>query len=318
VSTLELDDLLDIDTYEGVRAPYRERVIAHKAERRVEVGELVSLTFEDRETVRYQIQEMARVEQLRDPAKLAHELEVYGELLPNPHELAATLFIQIPEMDRIKTELDRLIGIDECVRLEIGSGRDATQVPARFDERQLEADRISAVHYLRFTLDDKQRERFLAGAPARIRIDHRAYDHGAVLTERTCASLRHDLDDTTPVLLDAAVVAHMHPNDRVMEESELVRVLEPARKLRTHHLRIEPRDPAQSLQACDSALLAALFEAARTHAAHLASRGIPCRILAELHPDSTGPARVQVLSIDPHSPPRDSDPVRGSAEPDRG
>lgn len=295
---LELSDIVDIASYETIRDDYRKRLIAHKAERRVEVGELVSLTFEDRETVRYQIQEMARVERLVDPARIAHEIEVYSELLPNERELAATLFIQIPEMDQIREQLDRLLGIDGCVVLAIDGGEETTRVRAVFDARQLAEDRISAVHYLRFPLSSDQRERLLAGAAARIEIDHRAYRHTVELSDVTCASLCRDLAGTTPVLLDPADVPRLAQADRVIEELGDVLLLEPAHKARAHHLVVGPRDRTVTLADCDSALLAALFEAARRAASDLARRGIASQIVANLTPGGTEPARIQVISID--------------------
>jgi hypothetical protein len=296
--TLELSDILDIARYESVRPDYRQRVIEHKAARRVEVGESVSLTFEDRETVRYQIQEMARVERLVDPRRIAHEIEVYAELLPTERELAATLFIQIPEMDRIRDELDRLLGIDECVVLEIGDGGGSSSVRAVFDERQLEEDRISAVHYLRFPLSAAQRERLLGGAPARIVIDHPAYHHSAELSPETRASLCRDLAGTTPRLLDPASVPEGESGERLIEERGAVRVLEPASKARSHHLVVAASDPGATLADCDTALLAELFETARSLAAELARRGIPSQIVANLAADGSEPARVLVLSVD--------------------
>lgn len=297
-SQLEPSDILDIARYESIRAGYRERVIAHKAERRVEVGDLVSLTFEDRETVRYQIQEMARVEQLVDPARIAHEIEVYGELLPNESELAATLFIQIPEADQIRLQLDRLLGIDQCVLLEIGTDERATRVRAVFDERQLAEDRISAVHYLRFPLSAEQRGQLLDGAAARIEIDHPAYPQTAELSELTRASLCRDLAGTTPVLLDPAQVPKIERPELVVEDLGEILVLEPVHKLRAHHLVIAARDQTVRLADCDPALLAALFETARRTASELARRGIASQILANLAPDGAEPARVQVISID--------------------
>ena len=109
---LTLDDILELDRYELVREEYRARVLAHKRDRRVAVGDKVTMLFEDRETVRYQIQEMARVERIRKPEKLEHEIEAYGDLIPAPDQLSATLFIEIPELSQVKAELDRLLGID--------------------------------------------------------------------------------------------------------------------------------------------------------------------------------------------------------------
>ena len=295
---LELGDLLDVDSYETIRSEYRQRLLAHKAERRVEVGDLVSITFEDRETVRYQIQEMARVEQLRDARKLAHEIEVYGELLPDESSLAATLFIEIAQMDRIRSELDRLLGIDECVALEIGEPGATTTARARFDERQLEEDRISAVHYLRFPLSPEQREQFLGGATARISIDHPAYRETTELPAATRASLRRDLEGATPTLLDVGSVPRVAREDRVIARTDTVQLIEPVAKARAHHLIVEPVSATATLLGCDAALASELFETARRAAADLTERGIAVQIVASSEPEDGEPARIHVLSRD--------------------
>jgi hypothetical protein len=172
VKPLTAADLPPLDVFEAERETMRARVIAHKARRRVALGDRVTVLFEDRETIRWQVLEMCRVEGIRDPEGMAHELAVYNELVPGPLELSATLFIEITEPGRVRPELDRLIGIDEAVALELGDAR----VPARFDRRQLEEDRISAVHYLRFTLSPEQAAAFAdAATTVALRVDHAHY-----------------------------------------------------------------------------------------------------------------------------------------------
>ena len=106
---------MDLDRYEAVRPELRAAIIEHKRERRVPVGDRVTLVFEDRETLRWQVLEMARVEQIRDRDALQRELDVYNELVPGEDELSATLFVEIPDLERIRPELDRLIGQLEAV-----------------------------------------------------------------------------------------------------------------------------------------------------------------------------------------------------------
>jgi hypothetical protein len=135
------------------------------------------------------------VERIDDPGAVQRELDVYNELMPGEGELSATLFIEIPELSRIKEELDRLVGIDEHVSLVLGD----EAVPARFDPKQREADRISAVQYIRFALGPEQRARFADPAvPARLRIDHPAYRHEAPLPPAVRASLAADLRGDCP------------------------------------------------------------------------------------------------------------------------
>jgi GNAT superfamily N-acetyltransferase len=180
-----LHELVDRETYERLRPAYRERIIALKQRRRVAVGDRVSIVFENRETLRFQVLEMARIERIDDPAALQHELDVYNELVPGDGELSATLFVEIPDLSRIRAELDRLVGIHEHVLLEVGG----TRVRASFDPRQREEDRISAVQYIRFRVDADA----FARGPVRLRIDHPSYREAAELSSETRASLLADL-----------------------------------------------------------------------------------------------------------------------------
>ena len=149
------DSLMTLEAYARERPQFRARVMAHKKDRTLHLGEHVTLLFEDELTIRYQVQEMLRVERIRAPEKVQHELDVYNELLPQSAELSATLMIEITEPGAIRAELDRMLGIDACVFLVLGDGANAIRVTARFDTAQLEEERISAVHYLRFPVKGK-------------------------------------------------------------------------------------------------------------------------------------------------------------------
>jgi hypothetical protein len=197
MTPLTLADLPSLEAFEAERDAMRAAVIAHKADRRVALGDRLTLLFEDRETIRWQVLEMCRVEGVRDPAGVAEELAVYNELVPGPGELSATLFIEITDAPQIRPELDRLVGIHECVALEIGEAR----VPARFDPRQLDEDRISAVHYLRFAPSPADGKRFADPAvPVSLRVDHPHYSAETVLAPAARASLSVDLHgDPEPI-----------------------------------------------------------------------------------------------------------------------
>lgn len=199
---LELADLLDAESYERARPGYREAIIALKRRRRVAVGDRVSLVFESRETLRFQVQEMLRVERIRDPARIQRELDVYNELMPGPGELSATLFIEITERAQVRPELDRLVGIHEHVSLLLGGPTEPLGIPGLFDPRQMEEDRISAVQYVRFHLDPEHVEALARpDLPARIRIDHPNYQAEAELAGETRAELLDDLRGTESSLL---------------------------------------------------------------------------------------------------------------------
>jgi len=133
-------DVLDIAAYERARPDYLRRMIEHKRPRRVAVGDRLTFIFEDRDTVLFQIQELTRAERTVDPEEIAIECRIFNELIPGEHELSATLMIEITETREIRPELDRLVGIDEHVVLDVGGHA----VRALFDPKQREEDRISA------------------------------------------------------------------------------------------------------------------------------------------------------------------------------
>ena len=173
---LLIDEIVPLDRYGLLRDAYRERVIAYKRTRRVALGERATLLFEDRETLRFQVQEMVWVERIREPAKIQAEIDVYNELMPGADELSATLFLEIVESSEIRPILERLVGLDRHVQLVLGDGQGETLFHARFDRRQLEDQRISAVQYLRFPLGPDGTRRLAASSlRARLRVDHPHY-----------------------------------------------------------------------------------------------------------------------------------------------
>jgi hypothetical protein len=190
VKKLTPADLLDLVAYEKARREFLARTIALKQARRIAVGNELTFIFENRDTVRFQVQEMLRAERVVEDEAIQYELNVYNELIPGAHELSATLMIEITESERIRPTLDRLAGIDEHVFLDVG---DHT-VLAQFDERQFEEERISAVQYVRFPLGAELSERFCNSAvPAALRVAHPAYQAETPLTGASRASLAADL-----------------------------------------------------------------------------------------------------------------------------
>ena len=188
---IDLDDILGRERYGIEREAIRRRIIAYKRARRVAVGDRLTFVFEDRATIWYQTQEMLWVEQITDLDAVRDELEVYNQLLPGPGELSATLLIEIEDQQRVREELNRLIGIDEHATLEVG----ADGVPARFEEGRQTAERISAVQYVRFRLPDGPRRRLEAGAPLALAIAHPGYRVRAEIPELVRASLAAELAD---------------------------------------------------------------------------------------------------------------------------
>ncbi len=208
--------------------------------------------------MRYQIQEMARVERIREPDKLEHEIETYGDLVPARDELSATLFIEIPELTQVKPELDSLVGIDESVFIAIGEGEEEEQVRGPFDERQLEEDRISAVHYVRFPFTAAQRERFVSAESLRVRIDHANYRAEAKIGAATRTSLLRDLRGETPLLLDPAAAPTAEAREILLETGG-VRAYRLNRPIAAEHVIVEPLESSTSLLDVAPELLAELM-----------------------------------------------------------
>jgi hypothetical protein len=191
MTPLALQDIQNLHEYELEREEFRARVIALKRRRRVALGPLMTLVFENRDTVRFQIQEMARVERIVRPERVQEEIDVYNDLLPRRGEVAATLFIEITEPGRVQPVLDGLIGLDEPGRLVLRVGGRA--FPALFAGGQSREDRISAVHYVRFALGEEGRAALELGEKAEIEVRHGGYHARASLTAETVRELLADL-----------------------------------------------------------------------------------------------------------------------------
>lgn len=140
-------DLLDLDSYEQARARIRERVMGTKSRRRVHLGEHLTFLFENTETIRYQVQEMLRAEKRSAVADIEHELATYNELLGDPGSLGCTLLIELEDPSERDVRLREWLDLPRHLYLELADG---TRAPARYDERQMNADRLSSVQYLKF------------------------------------------------------------------------------------------------------------------------------------------------------------------------
>ena len=136
---LTSQDLLPVAAYEQQREPFRSQIIALKQRRRISVGPLITLVFENRETLRFQTQEMIRVEQILDPYKVQEELDVYNALMPGAGELSATLMIEITEPDRMKEWLDMFMGLDHGQKIAIRTGTEQVTMTVHHREYHAEA-----------------------------------------------------------------------------------------------------------------------------------------------------------------------------------
>lgn len=148
MKALTPQDLIPHDEYERQRETYRQAIIELKRRRRIGLGEKITLVFENQETLRFQIQEMIRVERIFDPQKVQEELDVYNALLPASGELSATLLIELTDPDTMRQWLDIFMGLDYGQKVGLRAGGDV--VYGEFEGGHSHETKISAVHFVRF------------------------------------------------------------------------------------------------------------------------------------------------------------------------
>lgn len=182
-------ELLSLEAYEPIREQFRRRIIDAKRARRVALGSNMTVLFENRDTVLFQIQEMLRTERISAESAILHELETYNALVPGAHELSATVFIEYPERDERERMLTSLTGVERCFFVRVGG----EQAMGQSDKRGDRDDRATAVHYLKFPLSAASVAAIQQGASKMsVGVDHPAYRAEAELGAATLASLRDD------------------------------------------------------------------------------------------------------------------------------
>lgn len=192
MSKLTLDDILDVRAYERDRDNFRRQIIELKQRRRLCLGTFVSVVFENRETVRSQIQEMARVEHLSTDEEIQIELDTYNSMIPEPGHLCATLFIELTSDDAMREWLPRLVGIESSIVIRLSDGRRVRSYPEAKHAGQLtRSDTTSAVHYLQFSFSPEEVEAFGDGAV--LECDHPNYQEEIPLSPVNVRELRADL-----------------------------------------------------------------------------------------------------------------------------
>ncbi len=189
---LRLSDIADVRAYERDRDDAVRRIIELKKRRRVSVGPFVTIIFENRETIRFQIQEMARVEKLTSDEAIEGELRAYNALIPEPGTLSATLFIELTSDQGLREWLPRLVGIERAIELHFGDTTVSCLPEDEHESRLTREEVTAAVHYIRWELDADQVEQFADGAVT-LRVAHEHYDHSQILPAETVAELLTDL-----------------------------------------------------------------------------------------------------------------------------
>ncbi len=188
---LRQSDLLSLEAYAKQRADFRARVLAHKRDRKVRVGEHVTLLFEDRLTIQYQVQEMLRTERIFEPEGIAEELEAYNPLIPDGRNLKCTMLIEYDDVEVRRRELVRLRNIEHDVQLVV-EGHAPVKAIADEDLPRSNEEKTAAVHFLRFELDPAMIADFKRGAAVTFRIEHPNYRAEARLGEAQQKALAAD------------------------------------------------------------------------------------------------------------------------------
>lgn len=188
---LTVDDIADLRAYERERDEFRSHVIALKRRRRIGLGDLLTITFENTDTMRFQVQEMARAEKMLTDAAIEHEVATYNELIPDAGELSGTLFVELTSDALLREWLPKLVGIQRAISFEVG-GETVRAIPED-EERLTREDITSTVHYLKFRFSPEQQASFRAPEGiVRIVVDHPEYRAAVELTEEQRAELARD------------------------------------------------------------------------------------------------------------------------------
>lgn len=187
---LTVDDITDLRAYERERDVFRTRIMELKRRRRIPLGDLMTIVFENTDTMRFQVQEMARAERMLSDEQIADEVATYNELIPDEGELSGTLFIEIADKAELVEWLPKLTGIQRAVRIMVGDA----SIEGFEDEDRLtrEEEVTTTVHYLKFAVSAELRPAFARG-PVRIVVDHAAYRSETELDDEQREDLARDL-----------------------------------------------------------------------------------------------------------------------------
>jgi len=190
---LTLADIADVRAYERERPAFRAAVMETKRRRRISFGTIITLMFENRETMRLQVQEMARVEKLVTDEAIQLEIDTYNSMIPNPGQLCATLFLELTSDDQMREWLPKLVGIERSFTVVLPNGDRVHSITEEQHAAQLTREEVTAaVHYIRFEFTPEQVESFANGV-VRVDTEHPDYLESVELGESTVAELLTDL-----------------------------------------------------------------------------------------------------------------------------
>jgi len=186
---LTRDTLFSLEKYSELRDEYRAEVMLHKRNRQLPLGTNATLYFEDRLTMQYQVQEMLRIERIFEASGINEELAAYNPLIPDGSNWKATFMIEFPDPDERDAMLRQLGGVENCVWLQVGDG-DRIRPFADEDLERTDDEKTSAVHFLRFELNESQVKALKEGADLAAGIDH---DNYQVKIRPVAANIRQSL-----------------------------------------------------------------------------------------------------------------------------
>jgi len=190
---LKRSDLMSLEQYAEQRNEFRSKVIAHKKHRRVGIGPHLNLYFEDRLTIQYQIQEMLRIEKIFESAGINEELEAYNPLIPDGQNLKATAMLEYQDVEERKRQLALLRGIENLVYIQV-AGYDPVYAIANEDLERSNAEKTSAVHFMRFELEPEMITALKDGAALKMGSNHDLYRYSTDIGPEIRNALLADLD----------------------------------------------------------------------------------------------------------------------------
>lgn len=193
---LTRSDLWSLEQYAEKRADFRSQVMAHKKQRTVHIGPNVTLLFEDRMTMQYQIQEMLRIERIFEAAGINEELEVYNPLIPDGSNWKATMMIEFPDIEERRDALARMAGIEHRIWAQV-AGHDRVYAIADEDLERGDGQKTSAVHFMRFELTSAMVAAVKRGGAIALGVDHPAYEYAiSPVPPEIAGQLTADLETT--------------------------------------------------------------------------------------------------------------------------
>jgi hypothetical protein len=192
MTQLTASDLMSLEQYARERADFRAKVLEHKKTRQVALGPNATLYFEDELTIRYQVQEMLRIERIFEAEGIEDELSAYNPLIPDGSNWKATFMLEYPDIDVRKRELGRLIGVEDKVWVQV-DGHDKVYAIADEDLERDTDEKTSSVHFMRFELNDDMVQALKGGVGLAMGVDHDNLSVTVTVPDAVRASLVNDL-----------------------------------------------------------------------------------------------------------------------------